>query len=139
MAELTPKTINELPLASSLGANDLIPISSGGEAKRLPGSAIMQWNLIGSANGTAAVSIPSNATEIIVEAKYGSSALCFNFHLLRTQLTATAKTYTQGYELNSTSFGFCQVSATQAALNLQGLYISGTDYTASSSISVWAK
>lgn len=41
MAELTPKTINELPLASSLGANDLIPISSGGEAKRLPGSAIM--------------------------------------------------------------------------------------------------
>lgn len=41
MAELTPKTINELPLASSLGANDLIPISSGGAAKRLPGSAIL--------------------------------------------------------------------------------------------------
>ena len=41
MAELTPKTINELPLASEIGANDLMPISSGGAAKRVRGSSIV--------------------------------------------------------------------------------------------------
>lgn len=139
MAELTAKTIDELPLASVLGANDLIPISSGGAAKRLPGSAIVGWSAVATVTGTTPVSIPTSATEIVVEARYGTSTLCFNFHLLRTQLTAAAKTYSQGYELNATSYALCQISATQSALHLQSMYISDTDYTASSSISVWAK
>lgn len=78
MAELTPKTINELPLASSLGANDLIPISSGGEAKRLPGSALvpeggasycklpdgtaLAWGLVSLPSRTDAGNVTVNAT-----------------------------------------------------------------------------
>lgn len=36
MAELTPKTINELPEASYLSASDLFVISSGGASKKIP-------------------------------------------------------------------------------------------------------
>lgn len=41
MAELTPKTINELPAASTLGSTDYFAVSSGGEAKKVPGNAIV--------------------------------------------------------------------------------------------------
>lgn len=40
MAELTPKTVNELPSASSLQDTDLFPISSGGSAKKTLWSVI---------------------------------------------------------------------------------------------------
>ena len=39
MATLTPKTINELPSATSLNASDLVPISSGGYSKKAAASA----------------------------------------------------------------------------------------------------
>ena len=40
MAELTPKTINELPSATSLSDSDLFAISSGGESKKTLWSTI---------------------------------------------------------------------------------------------------
>jgi len=73
MAELTPKTINELPLASALGANDLLPISSGSEAKRLPGSAVINESAAGYCkmpDGTLIqygfYEIPSGAARVLV-------------------------------------------------------------------------
>lgn len=42
MAELTPKAINELPLAAALNDEDLFPISSGGVTKRVKASAIKE-------------------------------------------------------------------------------------------------
>lgn len=41
MADLTPKTINELPSASAVGLDDLFAISSGGTSKKVPGSAVV--------------------------------------------------------------------------------------------------
>lgn len=44
MAELTPKTINELPLASAPNDDDLLPISSGGETKRIKVSTLNDYS-----------------------------------------------------------------------------------------------
>lgn len=41
MAELTPKTITELPTADTVASTDYFAVSSGGESKKVPGNAVV--------------------------------------------------------------------------------------------------
>lgn len=41
MAELTPKTITELPTVDTVASTDYFAVSSGGESKKVPGNAIV--------------------------------------------------------------------------------------------------
>ena len=43
------------------------------------------WTLIGSATGSTAVTLPAAFSELIVEARYGTSAIHFNVFLCKAQ------------------------------------------------------
>ena len=98
-----------------------------------------QWSLIGSAGGSAAVALPAAFSELIVEARYGTSAVHFIFSLCKAQLDSSAKLFTTGYANGAQTTGFCQVSASDANVYMLALYINGTNYTAASSIRVFGR
>lgn len=97
------------------------------------------WQYVGASTGNTAIAIPSTAKEVTVTARYGTSNLVYNLRLIREQLSGAAATYTQGYYLSASSYGICQISASLTNVSLTYLGVNGTDYTSTSSISVWAK
>ena len=97
------------------------------------------WIGIGTATGSTGVTIPSNVVEITADVQYGSANLYFPFRIIRDELAATPKIFTIGYYINATSSGFCQIAVSYSSINVNSLYISGTDYTASANMRVFGK
>lgn len=97
------------------------------------------WQSLGSATGSTPIAIPATAREVTVMARYSSTALVFNLRLIREQLSSNLATFTQGYFLNQSSYGICQISASQTVVSLTFLGVNGNEYTNVSSISVWVK
>lgn len=97
------------------------------------------WSIIGTATGNTPVSITGNVSEISIDVQYGTNNLYFPFHFVREQLSDSARVYTIGYYINATTSGFCQISAAYSSVNVLSLYISGTDYTSTARMRVFAK
>lgn len=97
------------------------------------------WRGIGTATGNTGVTIPSDVVEITADVQYGSANLYFPFHLIRNELAPSSKVFTIGYYINASSSGFCQISVSSSSINVNSLYISGTDYTASARMRVFGK
>lgn len=97
------------------------------------------WTLIGSVTGSTAVTIPPDVSELIIEARYTTSAIHFNFPLCIAQLSNTAILFNAGYDNGRSATCICQISASSASVHLNALWINGTDYTSTSSIRVFGK
>lgn len=140
---LTPLPMNVL---GDVASEDIVPVSKGGtgadnaaDARTNLGIESASWTLVGSATGSTPVAIPLDVSELIIEARYITSAIHFNFPLCVAQLSSSAILFNAGYDNGQSATGICQISASSASVYLNALYINGTNYTSTSSIRVFGK
>lgn len=98
-----------------------------------------------SVSGTESVTVPSSAKDLNILVQYGTSGglqmLTFTYYIPAIDGNTNGLTLTQGYYLNSSSYGFCQITAnrTNNTISIVSLIINGTDYKTTSKVTVFYK
>lgn len=103
---------------------------------------VNNWNYLGLYQGTTARDLPTNAHEYLVILHYGTSggiqSLSFPF-VFPNDSHISAQTFTAGYYLSATAFGFAQINASCSThkVSIVLMNISGTDYSSTSYLKIF--
>ena len=97
------------------------------------------WRKVDTVTGSNTIAIPNNTNELLVEVQYNDANFYFSFYLAFNQLSDAEKSYTQGDNFGSTSYGAAQINAKKSYVYLNALYISGTNHTSTSKMTLFVR
>ena len=100
------------------------------------------WTLVGSQTGTNAISIPATAKEIYIEVAVDTNQTnpqYHTFYILAAELSATAKSYRNGYYADASHNQGVFILVSNTSVNISEAYSGGSDKASTSAIKLYAR
>lgn len=100
----------------------------------------LDWVLVGTNTSNNPITLPNDFSELsIIIHETTSFDVTFQFHILKEELANTARTFRQGYYLNSSNNGSTAMSVSLTSVNAMSYYIGGSSYLANATTEVFCR
>lgn len=110
---------------------------SGKDIQDLPSVIIPEWELVGTAEGTTSVPLPSSFSELYIEVSYWSTHM--TYLIPKNMLGNSDKYYIDGFYGSTSANGEFYIIASLDRVKIYEVFVDGSDVTGNCTIAVYKR